>query len=223
MTERKSFDEQLEETKADVVKLAARVTEQISRATSSILDGDLAAVDAVYAEHRNIGELNREIEQRAYSIFALQQPIAIDLRVLLAVLRILHELELTANLMRNVARATRRLYPRELTPRIRGILEHMGSQASTQIQISIDAFADNDASAAAALPDMDDIMDELQKDLFRAIFAEGAPDESALQQAVQTTFVGRDYERAADHAVTIARWVRFIATGELPGHEPEDS
>ena len=69
----------------------------------------------------------------------------------------------------------------------------------------------------------DDIMDELQKDLFRAIFAEGAPDESALQQAVQTTFVGRDYERAADHAVTIARWVRFIATGELPGHEPEDS
>ena len=221
MTERKSFDDQLEEAKADVIKLAARVREQIGRATQSILDGDLAAVDAVYAEHHHIAELHHDIEQRAYRIFALQQPIAIDLRVLLAVLRILHELELTANLMRNVARATRRLYPRELTPRIRGILERMGSQASTQINIAIEAFADNDASAAAALPDMDDVMDDLQKDLFCAIFSEGAPDESALQQAVQTTFVGRDYERAADHAVTIARWVRFIATGTLPGHEDD--
>ncbi len=221
MTERKSFDDQLDEAKADVIKLAARVGEQIGRATQSILDGDLGAVDAVYSEHAVIGQLNREIEQRAYSIFALQQPIAIDLRVLLAVLRILHELELTAGLMRNVARATRRLYPRELTPRIRGILERMGNQASTQIHIAIDAFADNDASAASALPDMDDVMDDLQKDLFRAIFAEGAPNESSLQQAVQTTFVGRDYERAADHAVTIARWVRFIATGMLPGHDDE--
>ncbi len=219
MTERKSFDEQLDEAKADVIKLAALVGEQVARSTQSILDGDLVAVDTVYAEHGRIGQLNREIEQRAYSIFALQQPIAIDLRVLLAVLRILHELELTAGLMRNVARATRRLYPRELTPRIRGILERMGNQAGTQIHIAIDAFADNDASAASALPDMDDVMDDLQKDLFRAIFAEGAPDESALQQAVQTTFVGRDYERAADHAVTIARWVHFIATGILPGHE----
>ena len=65
-------------------------------------------------------------------------------------------------------------------------------------------------------------MDELQKDLFRAIFAEGAPDEAALQQAVQITFVGRDYERAADHAVTIARWVRFIGTGILPGDTGDD-
>ena len=223
MTERKSFDEQLDEAKADVIKLAARVVEQIGRATHSILDGDLDVVETVYSEQLVISDLHHDIEQRAYRIFALQQPIAIDLRVLLAVLRILHELELTANLMRNVARATRRLYPRELTPRIRGILERMGNQASVQMRIAIDAFADNDASAASALPDMDDVMDELQKDLFRAIFTEGAPDESSLQQAVQTTFVGRDYERAADHAVTIARWVRFIATGTLPGHEGDES
>src|SRR4051794_17788837 len=120
VTERKSFDEQLEEAKADVVKLASRVGEQIQRATQSILDGDLAVVDTIYSEHTVIGAENREIEQRAYRIFALQQPIAVDLRMLLAVLRILHELELTAGLMRNVARATRRLYPRQASPRIRG-------------------------------------------------------------------------------------------------------
>jgi len=63
-------------------------------------------------------------------------------------------------------------------------------------------------------------MDDLQKELFRTIFAVGAPDESALQMAVQLAFVGRDYERAADHAVMIGRWVAFMVTGELPATPP---
>ncbi len=222
MTERKTFDEQLHEIRGEVVKLAALVSEQIGRATEAMLDADLRMVDAVYEEHDSLKEFNRTIEERAYAIFALQQPLATDLRCLLAVLRILHELELTDGLMKNVARATRRLYPRELSPRVRGIVERMGSQAAAQLHVAVDAFADNDPAAAAALPDMDDVMDDLQKDLFRAIFAEGAPDEAALQMAVQISFVGRDYERAADHAVTIGRWVRFIGTGVLPGHEPEE-
>ena len=144
---------------------------------------------------------------------------ASDLRTLLAILRILHEIELTAGLMRNVARATRRLYPRELPPRIRGIIERMGAQAGVQTRLAVDAFADEDAAIATALPDMDDVMDDLQKELFRAIFVgfAGPVDEAALQMAVQLAFVGRDYERAADHAVMIGRWVSFMVTGALPG------
>lgn len=216
---RKSYDEQLAEIKADVVKLAARTCEQIGAATESLLQGDLGLVDRVYAEHPAIKELNYAIEEKTYQLIALQQPMAHDLRTLLAVLRILHEIELTASLMRNVARATRRLYPVELAPRVRGILERMGAQASVQMHLAIDAFADGDAAIASALPDMDDVMDDLQKELFRAIFAVGATDEAELQRAVQIAFVGRDYERAADHAVTIGRWVRFMETGDLPGHE----
>jgi phosphate transport system protein len=123
-----------------------------------------------------------------------------------------------------VARATRRLYPRVFPPRIRGIIERMGAQASVQTRLAIDAFTDEDAGIATALPDMDDVMDDLQKELFRAIFNgfSGAADEAALQMAVQLAFVGRDYERAADHAVMIARWVSFMVTGELPG-DPEAS
>ena len=122
--------------------------------------------------------------------------------------------------MRNVARATRRIYPRALPPRIRGIIERMGAQASVQTHLAVDAFADGDESIAAALPDMDDVMDDLQKELFRAIFAGfsgGTVDEAALQMAVQLAFVGRDYERTADHAVMIGRWVMFMVTGTLPG------
>ena len=74
----------------------------------------------------------------------------------------------------------------------------MGAQASVQMHLAVDAFADNDDAVASALPDMDDVMDDLQKELFRAIFEgfSGAEvDESALQMAVQLAFVGRDYEQ----------------------------
>jgi phosphate transport system protein len=158
-------------------------------------------------------------------LFALQQPMATDLRAMLAVLRILHEIELTAGLMRNVARATRRLYPREFPPRIRGIIERMGAQASVQMHLAVDAFADSDDKIASALPDMDDVMDDLQKELFRAVFTgfSGPADEAQLQMAVQLAFVGRDYERTADHAVMIGRWVVFTVTGMLPGEPAESS
>lgn len=216
---RRAFADQLTELRTDVLKLAAKAGEQIAAATRSILDGDLELVDQVYRDNAAVQALDDDLERRVYEIIARQQPIAIDLRNLLAIERILHEVELTAGLMRNVARATRRLYPRELSPRIRGIIERMGLQAGVMLQVATDSFADSDAVRAAALPDMDDAMDDLQKDLFRAIFAEGAHDEATLQTAVQIAFVGRDYERAADHAVTIGRWVGFIVSGVLPGHD----
>jgi len=219
---RRSFHEQLEEIRSDVVKLSAKACEQIGASTQAILDSDLGLVDRIYGEHEEIKGRVVNVEHRVNQVFALQQPMASDLRELLAVLRILHEIELTAGLMRNVARATRRLYPRQLPPRVRGILERMGAQASVQTHLAVDAFADNDAAIASALPDMDDVMDDLQREMFRAIFDAGAPDEASLQMAVQLAFVGRDYERAADHAVMIGRWVVFMVTGELPG-EPADS
>ena len=223
MTEaRRTFDEQLQEVRGEVVKLAVSSCEQIGAATQSFLDADLQIVDEIYVARAEIEERVLQIEYRVYQLFALQQPMASDLRSMLAVLRILQEIELTAGLMRNVARATRRLYPRELPPRIRGIVERMGAQASVQMHLAVDAFADSDTKIAAALPDMDDVMDDLQKELFRSIFAGfsgGVADESQLQMAVQLAFVGRDYERAADHAVMIGRWVAFMVTGTLPGEQ----
>ena len=221
---RRSFQEQIAEIRSEVVTLAVKTGEQIGAATQALLDADLDLVDEIFAVRRSIEADGRHLEQRVYQLFALQQPMASDLRAMIAVLRIVHEIELTAGLMRNVARATRRLYPRELPPRIRGLIERMGQQASDQMRVAIDAFIDTDEGKAAALPDMDDAMDDLQKELFRAIFSgftTGTVDEAQLQMAVQLAFVGRDYERTADHAVMIGQWVAFMVTGLLPG-EDED-
>jgi phosphate transport system protein len=88
------------------------------------------------------------------------------------------------------------------------------------MRTAIDAFVEEDVTLAAALADMDDVMDDAQKELFRAIFDAGADDETALQRAVEVALVGRYYERIADHAVQIGRWVGFMITGTLP--EPKE-
>ena len=217
---RKSFDEQLSELKTDVCRMGAMVSESIGAGTQALLDADLGIVEQVLANDDQIDAHEHDLEMRAYELIARQQPMAVDLRTLLAVLRILHELELTGDLMVTVAKAARRIYPAELPPRIRGLVERMGEQAGKQLRLSIDSFADNDQALAAALPDMDDVMDELQKQLFRAIFESLTPDEAGLQMAVQLALIGRYYERVADHAVGIGVWTQFVVTGELPGREP---
>jgi phosphate transport system protein len=214
---RQSFADQLAELRSDVIRMAAMVTESIGAGTRALLDADLAIVEQVLANDDEIDNLEHELELRAYELIARQQPMAVDLRTLLAVLRILHELELTGDLMVTVAKAVRRIYPSELPPRIRGLIDRMGEQANRQMHLAIDAFADGDQTLAAALPDMDDVMDELQKQLFREIFAALTPDEAGLQMAVQLALIGRYYERVADHAVGIGVWTRFVVTGELPG------
>jgi phosphate transport system protein len=214
---RHGFQEALDDLRIDVIRLAALVTEAIGAGTHALLDADLALVDQVITDDRQINELNHHIELGAYKLLAMQQPTAGDLRAVLAVLRILHEVQLSADLMVTVSKAARRLYPQELPPRVRGILERMGQQAQVQMRAAVDAFADGDLALAAALPDMDDVMDDLQKDLFRAILTVDAdPLDVVLQRAVQMALVGRYYERVADHAVEIGRWVGFMVTGDLP-------
>jgi len=164
-------------------------------------------------------ELTHTIEDRTFLLLARQQPLATDLRFLVTVMRVAHELERSADLMVNVAKTTRRLYPHQLDPKVRGIIARMGTQASNQTRVAIDAFADSDPSWAAALADMDDAMDELTKSLFRHVLAGDGSDEGTVLLAVQMALVGRHYERIADHAVTIAERVGFMVTGEHPTPE----
>ena len=210
---RKQYHEQLEELKRDTVRLAALAGEQIAAGTQAFLAGDLAAAERVVARDAELDDLDHAIEESAYFVLARQAPMAGELRAVIAILRVVHEVERTGDLMANVAKATRRLYPHGLDAPVRGLIERMGAQAADQLRVAIRAFAEGDASQAAALADMDDVMDDLQKALFRTIFSGGAPDESALQRAVQVALVGRYYERIADHAVNVGERARFMVTG----------
>ncbi len=221
---RKSFQDALDELRIDVIRLAALTTEAIGAGTQAFLDADLAAAEQVIENDDDIDDLTHSIEDSCYQLLARQQPMATDLRTVISVLRIVHELERSADLMVNVAKTTRRLYPHSLDPKLRGIIQRMGEQAGTQTRVALDAFADSDPSAAFALADMDDTMDDLTKSLFRHILAGAGPgsdDEGNVLLAVQLALVGRHYERIADHAVTIGQRVGFMVTGEHPPRRDE--
>ena len=216
MTEtRKAFHEELDEIGNDVVRLGALASEAIQVGADAFLDADLAAAERLVADDRVLDDLTHSIERRTYLALARQQPMASDLRMLVSVLRVIHELERAGDLMVNVAKAARRLYPYELDPKLRGIIHRMREQAVAQLRVAVEAWAERDPARAAALGDMDDAMDELQKDLFRAIFTTHVEDESQLQRAVQIALVGRYFERIADHAVNTGERVTFMVTGEF--------
>lgn len=216
MTEtRRAFHEELDDIAKGVVRLGALASQAIQVGTDAFLDGDLTAAERVVADDAELDDLMHSIESRTYLLLARQQPMAVDLRMLVTVLRVIHELERSGDLMVNVAKAARRLYPYELDPRIRGLLHRMREQAIAQLTVAVEAFADRDPARASALGDMDDAMDDLQKDLFRAIFSSRVDDEASLQRAVQIALVGRYYERIADHAVNTGERVAFMVTGEF--------
>ena len=219
---RKVFHEELEELGDDVIRLSAMASEAIQAGTAALLEFDLVGAERVIMNDRVMDVLAHSMEERIYLMLARQQPMAVDLRTLVATLRVVHELERTGDLMINVAKATRRLYPNALEPRIRGLIDRMREQATIQLQVATDAFAERDPARAKALADMDDAMDDLQKELFRAIFSTPAIDEASVQRAVQVALVGRYFERIADHSVNVAERVWYMVTGHLYHPEEEE-
>jgi phosphate transport system protein len=223
MTEtRKIFHEEMAELRDDVIHLGAMAGEAIEAATGALLQTDLGAVEHVVASDRALDALTHSIEERVYLLLARQQPMASDLRALVAVLRVIHEIERIGDLMVKVAKATRRLYPEPLEPRVRGIVDRMRAQAGAQLRIAVDAYADLDLPKARALADMDDVLDELQKDLFQAIFADHSTDDATVRRAVQLALIGRFFERVGDHATNIGDRVTYMVTGHFPYEDGSD-
>lgn len=212
----------VDDLRVEIVHLASLTVDAVVGATAAITEQDPVEADAVIRDDDAIDALRHGIEDDCLRILGAGGLADTDLRFVLVAMRVVHELERSADLMVNVAKTARRLYPHQLDPKLRGIIDRMGAQASTQTRVAIDAFADADPSWAAALADMDDAMDELTKSLFRHILSSDHSDEDKTLLAVQMALVGRHYERIADHAVTIAERVGFMVTGEHPQTESSE-
>ena len=210
---RKHFHDELEAVRDDVVRLGAMAATAIERGTEAFLAGDLAESEVVAAADRELDDLMHSVEDRIYSLLALQAPMAGDLRALVTMLRVCHELERIGDLVVNIVQATRRVVECGLLPVQRGIIDRMRDQAVAQVRVAVTALAERDPAQGQVLNAMDDVMDELQKELFRSMFGAPADDEGAVQRSVQLALVGRYYERIADHAVNTGERVDFMVRG----------
>jgi phosphate transport system protein len=213
---RRNFHSDLDEAKNELVRLAALVTESIPRATAVLLDGDLEGADYIIRGDDEIDARSIDIEEHCYRILALQAPVASDLRQVIALLKMVAEVERSNDLLCNICKAARRIYGHELDPKLRGIIGRMGEQAQQLYDAAIESFVENDAAKAAAIDDMDSYLDGLQKQFVQAIFESHAAGRIDLQVAVQLAVVARFYERIGDHAVNIGEKVRFVVTGWMP-------
>lgn len=216
--QRKTFHQELDHMRDDIVRLAALTSEFIPRGTEVLLTNDLEGAQALIEDDDVIDALAVQIEDHCYHVLALQQPMAGDLRSIVTAIRLTSEIERCGALMINVAKGARRIYGCEYDPKLRGLIERMSEEASRLFKLSIDAYVEHNASLAAALDDIDDTLDQLHTDYIEAIFESHHAGTIDLQAAVQLALIGRYYERIGDHAVNIGARVEYMVTGWLPEH-----
>jgi phosphate transport system protein len=219
---RRNYHQALDTARAELARLAALVAELIPRATAVLLEGDLEGAEYIIRGDEDIDERCVDLEEQCLRILALQAPVATELRQVVALLKMIAEVERSGDLVRNICKAARRIYGHDLDPKLRGIINRMGEQAQQLYSAAIEAFVENDAAKAAALDDMDAYLDALQKQFIQAIFESQAAGRIDMQVAVQLAIVARFYERIGDHAVNIAERVRFVITGWVPDHKKPD-
>lgn len=213
---RKTFHSEMEALRAEVVRLGASVIEAIPRATAVLLNGDLEGADHLVQSDDEIDARSHDIENRVFEILALQAPVAGELRQLVSILKIVSDLERSADLTVNICKAARRIYGKEIDPVLRGLISKMSEQGEQLFTAAINSFAENDAATAAALEDMDSFLDGLHRQFVGSIFETHARERMDLQLAVQLAVVARFYERIGDHAVNVGERVRFALTGWKP-------
>jgi phosphate transport system protein len=219
MTElRKAYGSQLNEIRRELTALTANVVELIPRGTEILLAGDLSQADALITADDLIDAKSIELEEHCLTLLTLQSPMAGDLRTVIATIRMVSDIERSADLVVNICKAARRLYGVQLDPRLRGLIAKMSEQAHQLYRFALDSYANSDASLAAALPDIDNQLDSVHAEFIQAIFQVYADERVDLQVGVQLALIGRFYERIGDHAVNVGERVRYMVTGWMPEH-----
>ena len=210
---RDTYHDELDAISAGLVEMANLVGSAMSRATTALLDADLHIAETVITADEQIDALYRDVEARAFDLLARQQPVASDLRVLVTSLRMVADLERMGDNAVHVAKIARRRYPSSaVPPELRSTLLEMGHVAQAIVAKAGSVVAGRDLKLAAELEKDDDVMDELHRQLFTAILDDRW--DQGVEAAIDITLVGRHYERFADHAVSVARRVVYLVTGE---------
>ncbi|HWL34925.1 MAG TPA: phosphate signaling complex protein PhoU [Frankiaceae bacterium] len=210
---RDAYHEELDSLTNALVDLANLVGSAMGRATTALLDSDVQMAETVIAGDHVIDDRYHEIEERAFALFARQQPVATDLRVLVTSLRMVADIERAGDLALHVAKVARRRHPAAaIPPGLRSTILEMGQVAQRIMAKAADVIAQRDVELAGELETDDDQMDDLHRKLFNVILGEKW--EGGIESAIDVTLVGRYYERFADHAVSVARRVVYLVTGE---------
>jgi phosphate transport system protein len=212
---RDTYHEQLEDILAELERMTRTVSTAVRRSTTALLKADIRQAEDVIAADIELDAAGEGVEEKVFELMARQAPVANELRMLVAALRMVADLERMGDLAAHVSKIARLRYPAQAIPaELHGVIEEMGAVAGRMVDSAGDVIRSRDIEAAAGLEKVDDEMDKLRSNQFRLMMDDTWP--HGVEVAVDIALLGRYYERIADHAVSMARRVVYLVTGELP-------
>jgi len=210
---RSGFDTALENLNEDLLRMGSMVEKQVHQCIEAIVNRDEELAAQIMENDDMVDNLQREIEDKCIRLIAKEQPLAIDLRTIFTISKIVTDLERMADHAVNISKVVKRLksevYIKEIVdiPRMSVIVEKM-------IKKALDSFISRDVDAIKEICKMDDEVDSLYKKVFNDLLAIMAKDSSKLNQGTQLILAASKMERIGDHVTNICEWTGYLVTGK---------
>ena len=216
------FELELDQLRTQLIRMGSLVEEQIDLAVSAITSSDVKLARMILERDKRVDEFDNAIDQQCMRIFALAQPVAIDLRLLMAALKINNELERIGDIAVNLAERVEALLPH--AEFVKGTsLQAMATAARNMVKDAIDSFVNNDPALARKVLESDDLIDNFDREMF--IQMKQSMKESAvhIEPAAHMLIISRHVERLGDHSTNIAEDVIFLVNAKIIKHHADKS
>jgi phosphate transport system protein len=211
------FQEELEHLKTRLLEMGGLAEDRVRAAVESLVSRDTATVAQVLTGDGPINQLHIEIDSRCFTMLALHQPMAVDLRAIVAAVKINTDLERVGDLAINIAEAATRYLKH---PPVKELIDipRMASIAQTMLRDALDAYVRRDTEMAQAVLNEDDALDALKTQVFRELLTYMLSDPTKIEPALDLILISRHLERIGDHATNVAEDVIFMVTARDVRH-----
>jgi len=214
METRTNFHKRLREIQDDVLAMGSMVSKATLRSIEALKNRDLDLAQQIIADDKKINQKRFEIEEKCIELIATQQPMASDLRIILAVLNIISEVERIGDYAEGIAKIAIMIGDE---PPLKPLIDipRMAEKTVDMLRRSLDAFVNRDAEAAKIISTEDDAVDQLYDQVFRELLTFMAEDPKTITRATRLIWVAHNLERAADRVTNICERVVFVVTGKM--------
>jgi phosphate transport system protein len=211
------FQDELEQLKTRLLEMGGLAEDRVRSAVEGLVERDTALVDRVLGGDVPINQLHIEIDSRCFKLLALHQPMAVDLRAIVAAVKINTDLERVGDLAINIAEAVRR-YMRH--PPVKELIDipRMADIAQGMLRDSLDSYVRQDITLAQRVLNEDDELDALKTQVFRDLLTFMLQDPSTIEPSLDLILISRHLERIGDHATNIAEDVIFMVSARDVRH-----
>jgi phosphate transport system protein len=214
----KQFDAELESVRSRVLQMGGLVEEQIIRAMEALAAGDMRQIDKVIADDHRVNAMEVELDELCSHIIARRQPAAVDLRLLITVIKTITDLERIGDEAEKIGRMAKLIHTagREHMPRMD--LSPMAERALAMLRQSLDAFARLDVSEAMRVVKQDYEVDDAFRAVMRQLITFMMEDPRTITRSLEILFIAKAIERIGDHAKNMAEYVIYMVKGRDVRH-----